>query len=203
LDAHEAADHHDLVAELGDGVVQLLDRLLRRVHRDDRGRDDPVGQRAELVHREHVVGPADGAPLPRVLHAVEAEPGRRVHHAEVDAEVVQALVHEPREHGGRPVEHVLAGRGPERFHADPLAGALGHRHLERVRHALGGRRQPLDCRVTADAPELLAHDRRVLDPVAVGVDDRMTQAGVKGPGVHMAVALHVGASDEQVHSVGE
>jgi len=38
-------------------------------------------------------------------------------------------------------------------------------------------RQRLDRRVAADPTELLAHVRRELGPVAVGVDDRVFQAG--------------------------
>ena len=122
--AHEAAHHHHLVAE-----------LLRR--RTPAPRSPPPActsgmiaagmmrscESAELLGGEHVVGAADGPAQPRVLHAVEAEPGRRIHHAEVDAELVQPLVHEPRQHGRGPVEHVLARRRPERLLARPGAGA--------------------------------------------------------------------------------
>jgi len=66
----------------------------------------------ELVGREHVVSAADGAAQPGVLHAVEPEPGRRIDDAEVDAELVEPLVHETRQHRGGAVEHVLGRRGP-------------------------------------------------------------------------------------------
>src|SRR3984893_972189 len=52
----------------------------------------------------------------------------------------------------------------------------------------GGR--PLDGRLAADAAELLVHHRSVLEPVAVGVDDRMRETGVKGAGVEVAVVAH-------------
>ena len=112
---HEPAQHRDLVAELRHRELQLLDGLFRRVHGDDGGRDHAVVEAAELVGREHVVGAADGPAQPRVLHAVEAQAGGRVDHAEVDAEIVESLVHEARQHGGRAVEDVLAGRRPERL----------------------------------------------------------------------------------------
>ena len=48
----------------------------------------------------------------------------------------------------------------------------------------------LDGGLAADAAELLAHHRSVLEPVAVGVDDRMREPGVKGPGVEVAVVAH-------------
>src|SRR3989441_5120232 len=92
--AHEAADHHDLVAELPRRELQLLDGLLRRVHRDNRRGDDAVLEPAELVGREHVVGATDRTAQPRVRHAVIREAGRRVDDTEVDAEVVQTLVEE-------------------------------------------------------------------------------------------------------------
>jgi hypothetical protein len=65
--AHEPADHDDLVAELLGRELDLLDGLLGRVHRDDRGRDDAVLEPAELVGGEDVIGAADGPPHPRVL----------------------------------------------------------------------------------------------------------------------------------------
>ena len=67
-------------------------------------------------------------------------------------------------------------------------------HLERVGHALARQGQALDGRLAADAAELLAHHRAVLQPVPVGVDDRVVEAGVKGPGIQVAVVAHVGAS---------
>src|SRR6185295_6162902 len=51
-----------------------------------------------------------------------------------------------------------------------------------------------DGRLAADAAELLAHDRAVLQPVAVCVDDRVGETGAKSPGVQVAVVAHVGAS---------
>src|SRR3989441_12861915 len=89
--AHEAADHHDLVAELPRRELQLLDGLLRRVHWDDRRRDDAVLESAGLICREHVVGATDRSAQPRVRHAVIPEAGRRVDNTKVDPEVVQAL----------------------------------------------------------------------------------------------------------------
>src|SRR5262249_19734868 len=109
LPAHEAAHHHDLVAELLGGELDLLERLLGRVHGNDRGRDDAVSEAAELIRGEDVVGATDRTAQPRVLHAVIAETGRRIHDAEVDTEGFQALVHETGNHGGRAVEDVGGG----------------------------------------------------------------------------------------------
>jgi hypothetical protein len=118
---------------------------------------------------------------------VEAEPVGRVDDAEVDAEVVEALVHEARQHRGGAVEHVLGGRGPEGFHTDAPPPPLGQRQPERVGDAVGGDGEGLDGRVAADAAKLLAHDRQVFDPVTVGVDDRVVKAGAELPGLSRAV----------------
>ena len=197
--AHEAAEHHHLVAELARRVVQLLDRLRGRVHRDDRGRHDPVRVLAELVGGEHVVGAADRAAQPRVLHTMEREPGGRIHDAQVDAELVQPLVHEPWHHRGRAIEHVFARRGPERFLAHPAPAPLGERHLERVGDALGGGVEAFDRGRAADAAELLLHDGPVFDPVAVGVDDRVVEAGAKLSGLGRTVGEH---GHPQARSIG-
>src|SRR5213083_3000913 len=84
--------------------------------------------------------------------------------------------------GSIAVAHVLARRRPERFHADALLRPLGHRHLERARHARAREVERLGRRVAADALELLAHDGAVLDPVAVGVDHRVGEAIAELPG---------------------
>jgi hypothetical protein len=127
---------------------------------------------------------------------VIAEPGRRIDDAKVDAEIVQALVHQARKHGGRPVEHVLARRAPEGFLADPTMAALGQRHLERVGDALAGEIVGFRRRLAPDAPEFLAHDRAILDPMPIGVDHGVAQARVKLPGFRLTVGLHGRASQK-------
>src|SRR5204862_3090659 len=63
---HQAAEHRDLVAELFDGVVELLNRLLGSVHRDDRRRGPPVAEIAEILSRHDVVGAAGAAARPAI-----------------------------------------------------------------------------------------------------------------------------------------
>src|SRR5689334_7575568 len=58
---HQAAEHRDLVAELLDRVVELLDGLLRGVHRDDRRGGHAVGEGPEIFRGGNVVGAASGA----------------------------------------------------------------------------------------------------------------------------------------------
>ena len=46
---HQAAEHRDLVAELLHRELELLDRLLGGVHRDDRRRGHAVAEIAEIL----------------------------------------------------------------------------------------------------------------------------------------------------------
>ena len=61
---HQGAQHRNLVAELFDGKFQLLDRLLGRVHRDDRGWRHAVGEGPEILGRDDVVGASGGSSAP-------------------------------------------------------------------------------------------------------------------------------------------
>ena len=192
--AHEPTHHDHLVAQLLRRELDLLDGLFGRVHGDDGGGNDAILETAELVSGEHVVGAANRAAKPGVLHAVITQPRRRVHDAEINAEVVQALVHQARKHGRRPVEHVLARGAPEGLLAHPAPAALSQRHLERIGDALAGEVIGFRRRLAPDAPELLAHDRAILDPVPVGVDDGVAQASVELPGFRLTVGLHGRAS---------
>jgi hypothetical protein len=78
----------------------------------------------------NVVGAAKSPAQPLRLQTVVAEAGGGIDHAEIEAEVIQALVHEARKHGRGPVEGVLGGEKPERLLADPPAPPLGHGHAE-------------------------------------------------------------------------
>ena len=155
----EAPQHHDPVAELARRELELLDGLFGGVHRDDGRRDEAIGVRAELVHGEHVVGAAQGAPQLVRRQAVVAKAGGRIDHGEVEPEIVQALVEEPRHHRGRAVQRVFCRQEPERFLPDPPAAALGHRHRQRIANARARQRQRFHCGVAADTAELLAHVR--------------------------------------------
>ena len=182
--SHQPADHDDLEAELRGRELQLFDRLLGRIHRDDRGGDDAIAIGTELIRGEHVVRPADRAAHARVLQAMVREPGGRIDDRDVDAEIVQPLVHQPREHRGRTVEHVFARRRPEALHAGAAPSTLLERHLQRVRDPRRRQGEPFDRGLTGDLAELLAHHRQVLEPVAVRVHDGMMQARVELSSCH-------------------
>jgi len=85
------------------------------------------------------------------LHAVVSSARRRIDHGEIYAEVVQALVHEQRHHGGRAVEGVLARRGQERL-CRPTPRPSATVILERVGHALVQATGPT-ADSAAEAPE--------------------------------------------------
>jgi len=70
------------------------------------------------------------------------------------------------------------------------AAALGQGHPERARHPIGSGGEGLDGGVSADAPELVAHDRPVFEPVTVGVDDRVIQASAEFSGLSRSVGSH-------------
>src|SRR5207249_10690571 len=59
---HTAAEHAYLRAELSGDELELLDRLVRRVHRDGRGGGQAVAQAAGVVGGDDVVRANDGPP---------------------------------------------------------------------------------------------------------------------------------------------
>src|SRR5439155_1295949 len=111
----QAAEHRDLEAELTRAVLELRDGFLGRVHGDAGGGRDPVGEVMEGVGGEDVER-ATGGPARLVIGDTrDAEAGGGIEHREVQAELVQALVEEPRQQARRPVARVLLGRRPERL----------------------------------------------------------------------------------------
>ena len=185
-----AAEHRHLEAELLGAVRQLLDSLIGRVHGDDGSRCDAVGEVAEIVGGEDVERAAGGPARLVVGDARNAEPHRGVEDREVEAQLAEPLVEEPRQHRRGAVTRVLLGRRPERLLGDPAPAPLRHGHRERLTHLAPDRQETLRGPVAADAPELLADDGPVLQPVAVGVDHRMGQPGSNLRWARMTVAVH-------------
>jgi len=186
----QAAEHRDLQPELTGAVRELVDGLLGRVHGDDGGRRDPVGKVAEGFGREDVERAA-GGPAPRVVgDAGNAEPDGRVEDREVDTQLVQTLVEEPRQHSRRPVARVPRGGRPEGLLGDAAPSPLCHRERQGLTHLAPDRQEALRGTIAADTPELVAHDRAILQPVPVGVDHGMTQPGSNARCAEMAVAVH-------------
>ena len=143
-----------------------------------------------MLGGEHVEGAAGGPPRLVVGDARHPQPHRGIEDREVDPELVQPLVEQPRQEAGRAVTRVARGRRPERFlgQAPPLP--LGHRQRERLAHTLANRREALGRPVAADAAQLLDDHRTELQPVAVGVDDGMAQLASNLDGAGMFVTAH-------------
>jgi hypothetical protein len=73
-------------------VLEFFDRLGRRVHRDHRGRRQPVGVRGELLGGERVERAAGRAAHLVVADEGHGEAGGRIEHGEVQSEFVEPLV---------------------------------------------------------------------------------------------------------------
>ena len=93
---HQAAEHRDLEAELARAVLELGDRLLRRVGGDAGGRRDAVAEVAEVLSGEGVERAAGGPPRLVVGDARHPQPHRGIEDRKVDPELVQPLVEQPR-----------------------------------------------------------------------------------------------------------
>jgi hypothetical protein len=185
-----AAEHPDFRAELLGDEFELFDRFLRRVHRDDRRRGHAVAEIAEIIGRDDVVGADHGAPGLVILDPRQPQPGRRIDHREIGADLVEALVEQLWHHRGRPVERVLALAVPEIGLCYAPLGPLGRGHLQPL--AGTPRRQKAVGRlVAADLAHLLGEDRRKLDPVTVAVDDRVLELCMDLGRAQMAIAAHV------------
>ena len=173
---HVIGDHHHLEPELADSVGRLLDRLLGCVHRHHRRRRHPVLERGEhlRVHAVHRAGHRAPQFLVGIRHV--KEPERGVDQGEVDAEVVEALVEEARDHRGGPVERAGGLPPPRRPHEAPVepvgrrgvvpggVGRLLHELLDRARHLRPGH-----------VAEIVEEDRDRLQPVPVPVDHRVSE----------------------------
>src|SRR5437764_12296774 len=174
---HQAPENRDLVAELLDGIVKLLDRLLGGVHGDDRGRGHAVAEIAEIFGRHDIVGPTGGTARLAVADPRHAQPTGRIDDREIEPNLVEAFVQEPREYGGREIAGVLRRMSPERLLADPPPATLLDRHRQDAARAAPDRVPAAHRRLTANFAQLFGKDRAILDPVPVGIDDRMVETG--------------------------
>ncbi len=101
-----AGEHHRSQPELPHRVLELLDRLVGREARDAGDRGHPFAVVSVDLGQVAVERPGHDPPQLVSGQGRHREPGRRVEHGEVDAELVEARLEQPREHGRGPVERV-------------------------------------------------------------------------------------------------
>ena len=109
---HQPAEEEALEPQLAGGVVELGDGLVGVVGRDDPDGDQPVGVRAVGLGVVAVAGPGEGAAQLGVVDRHDRQADGGVEHGDVDAQLVEAFVEQPGEHGGGPVEGVAGGHAP-------------------------------------------------------------------------------------------
>ena len=97
------------------------DRHLGRAHGDQRAHGHAVAVRRERPGRSHwLTARAAAPPTLAVVEVEQPQRGRRVEDREVDAQLVEALVQQPGQVGGGPVEGVARLPPPPRGHGPPL-----------------------------------------------------------------------------------
>jgi len=122
-----AAEHTDLGAELLGDEFELLDCLVRRVHRDHGGRGQPVAEVAEIIRSDDIEAADHRAPGLLVVDARDAQTRGRIDDAEVDPQLVEAVVQHPRHHRGGAVARIGGLAPPIAFHGDAAAPPLSDR----------------------------------------------------------------------------
>ncbi len=167
------AEHADLGAKLLGGELELGNRLIGRVHRDDRGRGQPIAELGEIIGSDDVEPAHDGPARLVVGDARDAEPAGRVDHAEIDADLVEPVVEHARHHRRGAVAGVGRLAAPIALHGDAALLAFGDRQAERVGCAPLAGEEAIGGLVTGCLAHFLGEDRGVFDPVAVSVDDGM------------------------------
>ena len=194
--AQVARNEGDLEAELGDGELELLDALLRRLQRDRRDGGQAVRVRAEhvrvvLVDRSH-----KGAPQVRVAHVGGEGRHVREERREVAPRLRETLVQEARQRDGREIEGVLGGEGPPRRPRRPARGALLGRQVvpfvaQVSETAIDRGPKAVDCARAAVLRDVVLEGGRKLDRVEVGVDHRVVEARADGRGLRRLLGLEV------------
>ena len=183
--AVHVGDHDGLEAQLADGVFGVLDGLFRGVGGNHCGRGHPVRAFAVEFRVELVQRPA-GNPAQLLI----LEPGRPgqtlggIEHREVEAQPIHSLVQQPRQRRRGPVQGVARRPRPPGRAMRPDAAPLSFRHGGPAAVGAGARGLGIAPRHVGAAQllEIVEVQRRELDGVAVGIDDRMVEPGANGFG---------------------
>jgi hypothetical protein len=190
LAADGAGEHADLGAELFGDEFELLDRLLRRVHRDHRGRGHPVAELTEIIGGDDVEAADHCTPCLVIVDAGYAEPRSRVDHGEIEPQLVEPVIEHARHHRGSAVTGVGSLAPPEALHRDAATASLGDRQRERFGDAMHVPQQPVRPLVTDGLAHLLGEHRPVFDPMAVAIDNRVAEPGTNLIGMVFLACAH-------------
>ena len=159
-------------------VLELVDRLVGRVHRDLGDREQPVGELGEHAGVEAVEGAARTPPVALVVEVAEEETEARVDDADVDAELGEALVEEAGKHRGGAVDRRSSRRSPTgrgdaasrvRSGVSAYQSAIG----PKVPEVRRGHRLAVERHALLD--QLAGQGGEELDGVTVDVDHRVVQ----------------------------
>jgi hypothetical protein len=120
------------------------------------------------------------------------EPVGGVQNGQVETELVKALVEQPRQHGGGPVESIAGRYSPPGRLDDPMAPAHFVAHsLERLAAVHNGV-EALGHRLASEVDEQVPNKGQEFDQVTVAVDDRMVELVPDAPNpVRRLITGHV------------
>ena len=188
---HAAAEHAHLRPELLRDVFELRDGLIRRVHRNDRGRGHPVAELPEIFRGHDIVGAHDRSPGGIIVDSRQAQAGGRVDDREIGAELVETLVEQTGHHRGGAIERVFRLPAPEGGLGDTPSPPLGDRHAQRVARGPHRGEEAVGGLVAANLSHAVAENGIEFDPVTVTVDDRVAQARADLCRCAMPVSAHM------------
>jgi hypothetical protein len=176
-EAGDDTGHHDcLQAEGADGVVELGNGLVRSERRYGR---DGLESIAEVAVRLGVVDvERAGHRLSQFVvgHAGDREAVCGIEQRVVDSDLVEALIHQRRQHRSRAIDGVLRGQSPERHARGVGLPSLVGRHHARVLAAVDHALEAFGDRRVGDIADDVFDDGEVFDEMAVAVDDRVVDA---------------------------
>src|SRR5579863_1050285 len=172
--ADDAAGHDRLQAERLD-VLQLRERLGGRMHRDGGGGREAVGELTKNVRDIHIEAATGRLPHLGVADRIEAETGRRVEHGEIDAEFVEAMVEQLRQHRSGAIARVPGRKRPPGLLGAALVAPLRIAHRDNLRDHVVARLEAVGRFVARDFSDVVENHRLVFDPVPVRIDYRMAE----------------------------
>ena len=175
------AQHDRPKTEIDHGVLELGQRLLRCERGDARYRDQPVGVGGVLLGQVGVERGRHGLAQLGIADVDGDEAVGRVQDGDVEAELVEPLVEQAREHRSRPVEGVTRGDAPPRGLDDAKAPAhLFVDSLERPT-AVDDGVEALRHRFAGQVDQQVPDEGKEFDQVSVAVDDRVVQLRPDAP----------------------